>query len=370
MSTDPKFLYICCQHGAEPALKQEIGQRWPDLRLAFSRPGFVTYKRPDNCRLSPELDLKSVFARAVGWSYGTLRGESAEPLAEQFWEVVPENIAATDIHVCQRDSALPGDRGFEPGPTPLAATVGRLLSTHAPADRGDPLPINREVKGNRNVLDCILIEPNQWCVGWHRAASITARWPGGVPKIELPGHAVSRAYLKMEEAVRWSKMPLRDGDRCVEIGSSPGGSCQALLDRGQLVTGIDPAEMDDTVTEHPNFTHIRKRGADLKRREYASFRWLFADANVAPNHTLDTVEHIVTNDRVSIHGMLLTLKLSNWELAEQIPNFRERIQGWGYGYVKVRQLAFNRREICVAAFRDRATIRTSRIKKRKEVKEG
>jgi 23S rRNA (cytidine2498-2'-O)-methyltransferase len=51
--------------------------------------------------------------------------------------------------------------------------------------------------------------------------------------------------------------------------------------------------------------------------------------------------------------MLLTLKLIEWQLADHIPEYIERIRGWGYPLVKARQLAFNRREFTVVALRRR-----------------
>ncbi len=99
----------------------------------------------------------------------------------------------------------------------------------------------------------------------------------------------------------------------------------------------------------PDFTHVRARTASLKRREFRGFRWLTVDSNVAPQHTLDTVEDIVTNREVRIRGLLLTLKMPDWELAAAIPEYLQRVRSWGYHYVNARQLAFNRQEICVAA---------------------
>jgi 23S rRNA (cytidine2498-2'-O)-methyltransferase len=73
--------------------------------------------------------------------------------------------------------------------------------------------------------------------------------------------------------------------------------------------------------------------------------------NVAPRYTLDTVEAIVTHREVNIRGLLLTLKLLDWDLAERIPEYLERIRSWGYAQVRARQLAHNRQEICVTALR-------------------
>ena len=71
--------------------------------------------------------------------------------------------------------------------------------------------------------------------------------------------------------------------------------------------------------------------------------------NVAPNCTLDTVEAIVAYPQVSIRGMLLTLKLPDWDLAAEVPGYLERVRAWGYNVVRARQLAHNHQEVCVAA---------------------
>jgi 23S rRNA (cytidine2498-2'-O)-methyltransferase len=160
---------------------------------------------------------------------------------------------------------------------------------------------------------------------------------------------ISRAYLKIEEALRWSELPLRAGDRCVEIGSAPGGSCAALLERGCTVTGIDPAEMDATVLANPRFTHVRARAREAPRAIFRDARWLMSDTNVAPKHTLDTVEAIVAERDVSLEGLVLTLKLTDPTSTAELPAFHKRVRGWGYEHVRARQLAFNRQEVCVVA---------------------
>jgi hypothetical protein len=74
-----------------------------------------------------------------------------------------------------------------------------------------------------------------------------------------------------------------------------------------------------------------------------------SDTNVAPKHTLDTVESIVNAPGVRIEGLVLTLKLTDPRLTAQLPAFHKRIRGWGYQHVRARQLAFNRHEVCVVA---------------------
>ena len=76
--------------------------------------------------------------------------------------------------------------------------------------------------------------------------------------------------------------------------------------------------------------------------------------NVAPQYTLDALEAVVTHSSVRIRGMIVTLKLMQWELASEIEQYVQRIRSWGYQHVRLRQLSFNRQEVCLVALKSRA----------------
>jgi 23S rRNA (cytidine2498-2'-O)-methyltransferase len=349
--SDPSFLFTCCQPGAEGVLKRELAREYPQWRFAFSRRGFLTFKWTADEPPSPSWQLRSVFARTSGWSLGSAAGTDDAARIAAACSLASGRIY-NHLHVWQRE---PRDvRETLPDyVTDRATQVAAAL--HGPLVRiggfEPSIPINQPAVRGELVLDCVLLEPDQWWIGWHRVRDFGQRWVAGVPRIEVPEQVVSRAYVKLREALLWSRLPLRSGDACVEIGSAPGGACQALLDLGLRVTGVDPSLMDSRVIAHPAFTHWRKRGADVPRREYARFRWLFADSNVAPKHTLDTVESIVTHSSNQIRGILLTLKLMDWKLADAIGEYARRVRSWGFDRVHCRQLACHHQEVCLAALR-------------------
>ena len=356
----PEFLFTTCQVGAQQAVKDEMASNWPELRFAYSRPGFLTFRLPDDHRLAADFDLRSVFARAYGFSLGKVTGDTTDDLARAAWQVAGDRPHRA-IHVWQRDTDEPGHKDFEPGITPLALQAYAALAVHAPFKVP---PVMHTASRNQRVLDCVLVEPNEWWVGFHRARSVVSRYAGGFIPVQLPERIVSRTYLKMEEALRWSRLPIEPGEVCVEFGAAPGGASQSLLRHGLLVTGIDPAEIDPMVLEHPNFHHLKMRGADIRRREFAGVRWLVADMNVAPCYTLDVVEDIVTHGDVHIRGLILNLKLLDWRLVREVPEYLDRVRSWGYQDVRGRQLAHNRQEICVAALRRKAFRRLGRRRRK------
>ena len=169
---------------------------------------------------------------------------------------------------------------------------------------------------------------------------------------ELPPDKVSRAWLKLDEAIATFGVDLRPGQRAVELGASPGGACQRLLEAGLEVVGIDPAVVDERVAAEPRFEQWRMRARDVKVRNFRGFDWIVADMNIDPRSTLASIERIVTADGVKPAGIIATLKLPDWSRAEELPGWLDRFRAWGFA-PRARQVSTGGREICVVALRTR-----------------
>lgn len=346
----PPFIFVTCQSGVENVLKSEIAHSYSFLRPAFSRRGFVTFKFSGDIKPHEGFSLEAVFAQSWGFCFGQVSASDWGAAAQETWKKIGDTPVRW-IHVWPRDSSSPGRSDPEkPWPAEIRQIYQILLDTH-PAGIRLPAALDETTAAPLGiwVLDCIVVEPDEWWIGVHKTASPQSRHPGGRFPIVVPEYAVSRAYLKIEEALRWSGFAIPPGARWAELGSAPGGASQALLDRGYEVLGVDPAEMHPAVLSHPRFTHLRRRTPQAPRRAFRKVRWLTADINAAPNYTLDAVESIVTYPQVNVRGMILTLKLTEWRLAEKIPEYLERIRSWGYNDVNARHLWNNKQEICVAA---------------------
>ena len=349
------FLFTTCQLGAEAVLKAETLRAFPDFRFAFSRPGFLTFKISDE-RYQNADTLREFFARTV---FSRSAAFSVEKITDvgSVWKVLDErNLPVNRLHVFQRDPAVPGD-GFEPGPTADDLAAHRTLIESCPAPQrlgigADDLRL--PAQPGEAVADIVRVDDGQWFLGVHfvdKVSPLQMRYSGGMVPIILPSDAVSRAWLKFEEGLRWSEFPIGFGSRCADIGAAPGGASQTLLARGAKVHGIDPADIDPIVLRHPNFEHVRGRIRQVKRTVFRKVRWIIADMNVAPGYVLDVLEELLTRQDVDVRGLLFTLKLFQWELAEDIPAAIELIKRWGFNRVAAKQLAFNRQEIMVAASR-------------------
>jgi len=338
------FLTTTCQIGSEKPLKAELLREFPTLRSAFSRPGFLTFKVTDEngdpLALADSVRECSVFARYVGVSLGKIAADSPVAMVEQLktFDRI-ENL--NRVHFWTRDKCPVGEKGFEPFPLETDRVMEQRIADAIDLRCGKARP-------GEMILDCTQIDSDLYWIGHHRAADERSRFSGGLFPIDVPTDMVSRAWLKFEEAIRWSGLPIGCGTRCVDIGSSPGGASQALLTRGVQVLGVDPAEMDPKVLKHPGFTHIRGRIGQVKRSLFRKVRYAIADMNVAPNFTLDVLEELVSRRDNDVRGLLFTLKMFQIELADSIPEYAERLKNLGFGTIKMKQLQFNRQEITVA----------------------
>ncbi|MEM6472187.1 MAG: SAM-dependent methyltransferase [Planctomycetota bacterium] len=357
--SDPTFSMMTCAVGAEVPLKTEVAELgW---RLAFSRPGFVTAKHD-----KPGADLPhGIFVRTASRSLGHLRGSDGDQLIGQLGELLssskPDRVF-DELHVWPRDRLPIGKFGFEPELDEVSKLVAQQIVEKLPAERIKARVPNQVAAHNSCVLDVVLVDPNDWFIGWHdigpapddgqhqhaNGVDWPLRWPGGLQPIVPKYEPISRAYFKAAEAMDWSGFPFRERDVAVEVGSAPGGACGRMLELGLKVIGIDPADMDPRIANHPRFTHHRARAGDLPRKVFRGARWLFADSNVKPDKMLTTVENIVTHRDRTIEGLLLTFKLGDYSAAAEIPAWRTRIEQWGPSQIRVRQLARNRCEVCFA----------------------
>lgn len=352
MAERPGFIFVTCQVGAEAAVKAEMVRNWPEFRFSFSRPGFLTFKLPTEHDLVGDFDLRSTFAQAYGFSLGRAKGGDLQSRAEEVWRVLGERPVRA-IHVWQRDLYAIEDERAEPQISEVAMEARRAILTAAPEEWAarNPKEDGRLAARGDYVLDCVLVEADEWWIGYHRAKGVCSRVPGGLLVATPSVPPVSRAWYKIEEALAWSELPVPKEARFADLGCAPGGASQALLQRGHSVLGIDPAEVSPEVLEHPNFRHLRRRTTQVRRREFRKIRWLTADMNVAPEYTLEAVGSIVMHPDVQIRGMLLTLKLLEWKLADRIPQYVQQVRQWGFNRVSTRQLGHHRQEFCLAALK-------------------
>jgi 23S rRNA (cytidine2498-2'-O)-methyltransferase len=339
------FVFTICRAGAELALKAEVARLHPGWRFAYSRPGFVTFRT--EAHVAADFPFDFVFARAAGVSMGAAASDEEILAAAQ--RLRAETGRPLRLHVFARGVADPEEEEVTEVSAPLLAELrARLVGAAPPGTFAPPGP----PRAGDLVLDVILGEGEAPWLGCHVHGDSHSPHPGGRVELTLPTEAPSRAWLKIEEALRWSGLPLRAGEVALELGSAPGGTSWALLDRGLTVIGLDPGDMDPRVLARPSFSHLKMTLGDL-RREHLPRRidWLLLDVNLAPQVALHQTRRIISMLRSTLRGVILTLKLNDerWKSAAEVPALCKRVAGMGLSNVRATHLAANRREICLVA---------------------
>jgi len=293
----------------------------------------------------PAVAAELVFARAVVHSLGQVTGKDPPALAEA--AVSLARTAGTgflNVHVWSRTES-PG-RGPRLATDPAPAVRSSLLELLGLPAATPPVAPLGEL-----VLDCVIDEPGRAWVGWHRVADVASAWPGGIHPAAaepLPAGVVSRAWLKLDEAIRVFGIPLSAGERAIELGAAPGGACQRLLEAGQSVVAVDPAVLDPAVASSAALTHWRMRARDVPLERFRGCAWLVADMNIDPTSTLLALGRVATAPGVHLAGIIATLKIPHWSRAAELPAWLEAFRSWGF-LPRARQLSSAGREVCVVA---------------------
>lgn len=374
MSVGSPYLYTLCQPGHEALLKAELAHAYPGLHLAFSRPGFVTWKNTAGI-LTLDTLPRLTFARRVGLCLGkTTTVEGLLPMLESLHEPLRLLVAPQTLH--------PWGHPAEEDGWKLAGTLEATL-LNEPRLRGRWNGSSRAEAGDLVVEVLVPVprpgaaDPKMSSTGEAHTAPAQPFWvglyrqplpeigrqvcpfAGAVWPLSPPADVPSRAWYKLEEARQTFAIPFQPGDTALELGSAPGGAARALLGLGVSVVGVDPDQMDPRVLAyrgpaHARLTHLRCNMGALRSEELPGrVDWLLLDANLAPQVALHGLHRLADRLRDELLGMILTLKLNEVELVTALPELLRRIKAMGVVEPLTTHLLANRQEVCVYGLTER-----------------
>jgi 23S rRNA (cytidine2498-2'-O)-methyltransferase len=123
------------------------------------------------------------------------------------------------------------------------------------------------------------------------AAHCSSPFPNGeVAFIEDREGPPNRAYLKLWEALVQIRRWPQPGERCLDLGASPGGWTYVLARLGAQVIAIDKAPLDPKVTAMPGVEWRGESAFGLDPASVGSTDWLFSDIICYPARLLTLVE--------------------------------------------------------------------------------
>lgn len=182
-----------------------------------------------------------------------------------------------------------------------------------------------------------------------------SNWAGGMRRFAKYPEQISRAELKLQEALEVFDLELPNKGHALDLGAAPGGWTRLLLVAGLHVVAIDPATLDPRLEIMSNLTHYRSHAERFletalpdrtKRGSYAVIASdVRMDASMAARLMVNYAP-LLARDGFALTTLKLpheSAKLKPAVLAEQaLAILRE-----AYSEVRARQLFHNRQEITV-----------------------
>lgn len=331
---ESEFVFALTNTGSESALKLEVESMGLGWRLSYQRRGFVTFKKAvKNGIFSLGLiDYPLACARRLCLSLG--KSETQEG-AESKIKLHPAYCGGA-IHQVQ---FVNREMKRVPGQSEDRPQVGECVGT------------------------VVKVSPQEYWAGLHIHSPNLSPDPGGDSSIVMPKESPSRAWLKLEEAVRFFDLKLSPRDIVVELGCAPGGVVLALLERGISVVGVDPAQMAPVILESAVFErryapldrawfyHCCKPAALAGKRDIGKgVTWFMSDMNQSPAVVLKECER-VCKMAPTIYGVLITLKLTDLSRVVEKQQWFDSLLALGFSTVRLQQLSVHHKEFALLALR-------------------
>lgn len=139
------------------------------------------------------------------------------------------------------------------------------------------------------------------------AARCSSPFPNGeVQFVEDKAAPPNRAYLKLWEALTLLGRHPQPGERCLDIGSSPGGWTWVLQSLGARVVSVDKAPLAPEIAALPGVEFRQASAFALDPAEIGRVDWLFSDVVCYPARLLGLVERWL--DSGLVRNFVCTLK--------------------------------------------------------------
>lgn len=299
------FYFVLTNPEAEELFKEEVALSYPQLRLSYSRPGFLTFKAEKELRFAP------VFCRVSGVCLGKFKGDELK--FERAW-------------VWKRDDSL-----------------------RIPPELAE-LSEKTNFRPGEKVTLIMMIGEDEYWVGEYVQRKTHFQTPGEVSSI-LPVEAPSRAYYKIAEAAEAFDLPFENEEKILELGSAPGGASQFLLENDLKVYGVDPAEMDPKINRHINFRHYKMPFEQIARDTFKQeIDWIVSDINLPPTVVMREVVRL--HEFMTPRGLIITLKMNDPRYLKLLWGYIDTVADLGYDRYALKYLPSHRQEVCLVALKD------------------
>lgn len=131
------------------------------------------------------------------------------------------------------------------------------------------------------------------------SARCSSPFPNGeVAFVEDREGAPSRAYLKLWETFTRLGVRPMPGERCLDLGASPGGWTWVLASMGARVVSVDKARLEPRIEAMPGVEVRQESAFGLDPAGEGAFDWLFSDVICYPDRLYKLVDRWLQRGKV------------------------------------------------------------------------
>ncbi len=183
---------------------------------------------------------------------------------------------------------------------------------------------------------------NTMYVGLSNAILNLSNWTLGMRRYQKYENQISRAEFKLLEAIDTFNINLEGYEKALDLGAAPGGWTKVLLEKGLLVTAVDPAKLN---IKHSNLTHYKWLAEKFVKVNNDTFDIIVNDMKMDvcdSANIMTSISHKLNDDGIAIVTYKLPKNKSTGKILDG-----NRILKDNYVIVEQKQLFHNRNEITV-----------------------
>ena len=172
------------------------------------------------------------------------------------------------------------------------------------------------------------------------AGKVDLKNPAAINIIEKPDD-ISRAQLKLREAILYFKIDLSSVRNALDLGAAPGGFSKELSMHRIKVIAVDTADLDKRLEKDRNITHLRIKAAEINSGQV--FDMITNDMNIDPAESAQVMLSLSNLLRTN-GSAVMTIKCPSRNIADYIKNTK-KILSAKYTKFRFQHLPHNRMEI-------------------------
>lgn len=306
-----QFFYFLTIEGNEALLKEELKLFYPSLRFAYSRPGFCTFKNAgEDIALKTFAKKRFIFALSYGLN---LKRTKIEHISAEVDELKKEGFENFNFYQLPH---LQPHSGWQ--------ELKQSFQCH---------------ENSSSCVDFIQTHGDEVFIG-HRQSDRFAS-PFLRQLTQDRADVISRAYYKGADALKL--FGLKAPAEVLELGSSPGGTTQYLLENGFKVQGVDPGEMDQSLAAHADFIFHKTSVQDFRIFPKNEISILMSDINLNPMMVIGECQRLATF-LPKLKYILVTCKVKNEQQVSHIRKYVKMLREMGMKRIEMVQLSYHRKE--------------------------